>query len=125
MASIKDRYPQSSPYLRAADVEMGDLTLTISGVHLDETVGTKQCDILTFSNYNSQLILSSITANQIARLLGDNTDTWPGKTIALFYCPDVFYQGKKVGGIRVKAATPQGNGTAVVAKPEIDDCVPF
>jgi hypothetical protein len=125
MPSIKERYAQNSPYFKADDVKAGDITLTIAAIYLDEYVGTKQCDIVSFSNYDSQLILSPTTARQIAAICGDNTDGWIGKSITLYFEPNVYYQGTKTGGIRVRSTTPQGNGAVVVAKPEIDDSVPF
>lgn len=54
------------------------------------------------------MIINSTNAQLIARAVGsEETEDWEGKEVVLFHDPNVSYQGKLVGGIRVRAKKTQ------------------
>jgi hypothetical protein len=138
MTSINERYPRKG-FLGAEDVKEGNLTLRIAGVALDESIGNgKYADVLRFFDDGRTLTLNHTNAHAIAKLHGDNADEWPGKWVTFYFDPDVEYQNKKVGGIRVRAKEARTDGigaakedaTAQKMKPpapprEPDDTIPF
>ena len=141
MTSINERYPRKG-FLGAEDVREGDLTLKIAGLAWEEAIGNgKYGDVVRFLNDGRTLTLNHTNAHAIAKLHGDNADEWPGKWVTFYFDPDVEYQNKKVGGIRVRDKKPvrDGNGaakedaTAQAVKPpalpapprELDDAIPF
>jgi hypothetical protein len=109
MAKVSKRYRKS--FLSADDVETSDLTLRIAGVDFDEVVNDKEVDIVRFADDDRKLILNAINARTIAKLYGDETDGWIGKTVTLFLDENVTYQGQHTPGIRVRDhVPPSGNG---------------
>jgi hypothetical protein len=139
MTSINERFPRKG-FLGAEDVKEGDLTLQIAGVSWDENISNgKYGDVLRFVDDGRTLTLNHTNAHAIAKLHGDNADEWHSKWVTFYFDPDVVYQGKIVGGIRVRDKKTDGNGaakkdaTAQIVKPpappappaELDDGIPF
>jgi hypothetical protein len=66
----------------------------------------------------------SVTMNKtngrlLAAYYGENLDGWVGKPVILYYDPGVQYQGKLVGGIKVKV--PKNATTTAPPPPQDDD----
>lgn len=79
---------------------------------------------LHFKEDVKPMILNSTNAQLIARAVGsEETEDWPGKQIVLYNDPNVSFQGKLVGGIRVRAAKKDKKGHPV--PPDDDDSIPF
>jgi hypothetical protein len=136
MPSVDDRFPKSGFFSAKDWDEPGDLNLQITYVAYDETIGfDKTADVVHFKNDGRKLQLKETTARVIAKLHGKEMDKWPDKWITLYLDPDVEYNSKKTGGIRVREVAPgNGSGAAVIVpppskqpppKPAFDDEVPF
>jgi hypothetical protein len=136
MPSVDDHFPKSGRFSAKDWDELGDLQLQISHVEYGVSISfDKTADVVHFVNDGRQLVLSQTTARSIAKLHGKEMDEWPNKWITLYLDPDVEYNGKKTGGIRVRdeAVSGNGNGTAVVVtppprqppKPDFDDEILF
>lgn len=70
---------------------------------------------LHFEEVEKPLVLNSTNGQLIAQITGsEDTDGWPGKYIVLYKDPNVSFQGKLIGGIRVRAPK---KGAAPPAKP--------
>ena len=130
MVSMSERYPKKG-FIKADDVQGGDLILQIATVSLGERIGSgKSGDVVRFGNDGRALILNYTNAHAIAALHGDDDRDWPSKWIALYLDPDVEYDGKREGGVRVRNFVPQpGNGSV---QPQLqstskvmDDEIPF
>jgi hypothetical protein len=133
MPNVNDRYPESGFFSAKNWNKSGDLNLQIAYVAYDESVGfDKTADVVHFINDARTLPLNQTTARSIARIHGEEMDAWRDKWITLYLDPDVEYQGKKTGGIRVRE-TVGGNGNAIVAPvaprkaraADMDDEIPF
>lgn len=102
-----------SKYLKAADAEDGDLTLTIARVKT-ETIGqgakAETKPVVYFSETEKGLCLNKTNANMIVQIAqSGDTDDWTGKKIRLI-ATEVEFQGSLVMSLRVrspqKAAKP-------------------
>jgi hypothetical protein len=131
---ISDQFP--SDYLRAADLEGKELTLTIRNVAMEEVGADRENKpVLYFEGQDKGIILNKTNAATIAELYGDDTDEWPGEAITLFSAM-VTYQGKTMPGLRVKMPSrtkgPKSGGAPPAAAPKQaapsgvgDDEIPF
>jgi hypothetical protein len=133
MPSVDDHFPKSGFFSAKNWDEPGDLQLQISHVDYSVSIGfDKTGDVVSFVNDARQLVLNYTSSHAIAKLHGKEMDEWPTKWITLYLDPDVEYQGKKTGGIRVREAAA-GNGNAVVVtppprqspKPDFEDEIPW
>lgn len=99
-----------SKYLRGSELE-GELELIIRDVRMVQIDPNDDAPkVVVFFNDGSPLILNSGNWNIIEDMYGDDSDEWTGKKIRVWFNPDVEFQGKRVGGIRVRtqAEMPQG-----------------
>ncbi|HXI50305.1 MAG TPA: hypothetical protein VNH84_02335, partial [Candidatus Saccharimonadales bacterium] len=86
---------------------------------------------LTFIELEKPLVLNSTNIQVCQNICGsDDTDHWIGKRIVLYDDPNVSYQGKLVGGIRVRAPRPGAKLPSPVShRAEVpvftDDDIPF
>lgn len=91
--------------------------------------------VVFFDEHAKGLVLNSTNISRIAKaLLAEDTDSWIGKKITLYFDENVEYAGKLVGGIRVKrapqAASP-ADGLREAIKPkashvdDLDSDIPF
>ena len=107
-----------SSFLRAQDVK-GEMLVTIADVQ-EETVGRDENaetkPVCYFEELEQGVVLNKTTLAQLVEIFGgDETDDWLGNTVTLFHDPDVYYSGKRVGGLRFRA----------VEKPADKEDVPF
>jgi len=104
-----------STYLRAADLDGEDTTVTIEEF-AEEEINGEQKPILYFRELEKGLVLNKTNGNSIAQVLGtDETDDWIGQRITLFETV-VDYQGKPTPAIRVKLRAPKGQPQAQAAE---------
>jgi len=86
---------------------------------------------LTFQEIDKPLVLNQTNIQLCERIFGsDDTDFWHGKRIVLYADPNITFQGKLVGGIRVRAPKPSAVAPppppSPVATGDIDDSdIPF
>jgi len=124
---------RESKFLKKEDVGRGALGTIESCVQMNvamEGAGQELKWCLTFDEMEKPLVLNSTNIQLCAHICGsEDTDHWIGKRVVLYTDPNVSYQGKLIGGIRVRAPKP----SAVVAPPppppkamvEDDDSIPF
>ena len=116
---INEAFPSS--FLKADDLHGKDVNVTIQGVTL-ETFGKghdqEQKVIVAFVGKQKKLVANKTNCKTIAKLYGDDTDGWLGKTITL--SPrEVEFQGEMVWAIRVSLKAPgaPGQATAPIGTP--------
>lgn len=90
-------------------------TCTIESVQIitfkDDDGGEDKKPSLKFVGMDKPLALNWGNAQTIADVYGAETDNWIGKQIEVFVDPSVMFQGKRIGGIRVRM--PMGTHQAV------------
>jgi hypothetical protein len=104
MPRINEMLP--SKYLKKEDCE-SPLLVTIREI-VPETVGNGSDKedkwVCYFSEQEKGMVLGSTNMRLIEMVTGsDNTDDWIGRKIVLYCEKNVSFQGKLVGGIRVRA----------------------
>jgi len=98
---------RESKFLKKEDVGAGAL-VTIAGCQqynvAMEGAPAEHKWCLTFNEQEKPLVLNGTNTQMCAQICGsDDTDDWTGKRIVLYTDPNVSYQGKLVGGIRIRA----------------------
>ncbi len=105
---ISEAYP--SKYLKAADLAGQDRTVTIRACVQEELGQGSEMEVkpvLYFDGGQKGLVLNKTNATAIADNYGDDTESWPGRSIVLLV-REVDYKGKLTPAIRVRAqVTPQ------------------
>lgn len=65
--------------------------------------------IMYFKEYDKGIVLNSTNIQLAEAAFGsDNTDDWEGKEIIIYVDPNVSYQGKLIGGLRLRAHRKAG-----------------
>jgi hypothetical protein len=127
---MKTSEMRESKFLKQGDVGAGVL-MTVRGVNPHNVAKegaepeNKWC--LEVEESDKPLVLNSINIQLCEKVFGsDDTDNWVGKQIVLYTDPNVSYQGKVTGGIRVRA--PKVKVATAKAAPVVemtDEDVPF
>lgn len=124
---------RESKFMKKEDVGTGAL-VTIESVEPHNVAKegappeNKWC--LVFAEADKPLVLNSTNIQLCERIFAsDDTDDWVGKKIVLYTDPNVSYQGKVIGGIRVRAPKKTA-AAAAPPKPTVeelidDDSIPF
>jgi len=112
---------KSSRFLKKEDIGDG-LLVTIKKVEMknvapaDTEPDVKPC--CHFDEADKPLVLNVTNFQTITDITGeDDSDNWIGKQITLYFDSSIFFSGKKVGGIRVRAPRP---GKATASKPAVE-----
>ena len=111
-----------SDYLKAADLQGQDVTVTMSHVEMAE-FGSEQKPVLFFHGKDKGLVLNKTNTNTIIGMFGPESTGWKGNRIIIFPTQTDF-QGRQVACIRVKIL----QGAKQEPKQEIDpanDEIPF
>jgi hypothetical protein len=77
----------ASKYLKAGEFQKRDVTLTISGVRLEELDGAKGKEmkaIVSFRETPKQLVLNKTNGLSLKAMFGRETDQWTGKRVTLY-----------------------------------------
>lgn len=121
---------RESKFLKKEDVGRGALVTIASCQQHNvamEGASPEQKWTLSFQELDKPLVLNSTNIQLCAQICGsEDTDHWIGKRVVLYTDPNVSYQGKLIGGIRVRAA--KATAPPVVAPPSVevfDDEIPF
>ncbi len=95
-------------FLKRADLMDKSMTLTIHNV-IEENVARggepeKLKHVVYFHETTKALVLGLTNARLISDAVGtEDMDLWPENKIKLFFDPEVYFDGERVGGVRAKA----------------------
>src|SRR3990167_329207 len=124
-----------SKFLKQADVGRGALGTVETCIQMNvakEGADPELKCCLPFAELDKPLVLNFTNIQLCEKIFGsDDTDHWRGKRIVLYIDPNVTFQGKLVGGIRIRA--PKATATAMAPVPPppapvsdlTDDDIPF
>lgn len=102
MAFDTEKYTKS-PFLKGDDLEEGERTIVT--IKTAEEVAFPSGDtvpVLSFLELDQKLTLNKTRVKKLVEILGEDTDEWLGKRIAI-YPVDVQFNGKTQAGIAVAA----------------------
>lgn len=120
--NISSAFP--SKYIKAADLDGRDWTLTIKAASLEEMEQSGETKpVLYFNETERGLVLNRTNADTIATKLGDDTDAWSGMSVVLFSAT-TNYAGRTVPCIRVRLDTSAVPPVSTAPQGPSDD-VPF
>jgi len=132
MATVDDL--KQSKYIGKADVANGPVKAVIKSWAKEEVGPNKDLQfVIHFQGDVKPLILKPTNGDRIKAVTGTgDLDEWPGKEITMYLEPNVEFQGKLVGGVRV-AVPGQVLGQAPIDPtppdnrdvPLSDDDIPF
>jgi len=97
--NIKKVFP--SKYLKADDLGRRRMKLTIGSIDIED-IGGEEKPVIYFDGHVKGCVVNKTNATGLAMILGDETDDWIGKEIALYAAP-VLFQGKQVMGMKMEA----------------------
>lgn len=100
---INSAFP--SAYLKAADLQNREVTVTMSHVRVED-IGGDQKPVLYFMGKERGLVLNKTNSTNIADAYGPETEGWQGCQVTLFPAW-VDFQGRSVQSIRVRPAGQQ------------------
>lgn len=123
-----------SKFLKKEDVEPPKL-VTIRGFS-QQNAGRDDAPemkwTMSFIELNKPMVMNSTNLQLCAQALGsEETDHWIGKQVVLYNDPSVQFQGKLIGGIRIRAPKRRPGAQAapepapVTAEDPFDDDIPF
>lgn len=125
----------NSEYLRGLPQMAVKATITGGGVKVFENREKGGMDRIPYLTLTStqwegekELSLNATNRNLLGAVFGKHAGAWVGKEIGVYFDPSVSYAGKPVGGIKVKALTPDPFATpapAPAAPVAADDAIPF
>ena len=122
--------PSESKYLRKEDVPEEGVDLTVRGFKrevIKGDAGDEEKTILYFAEEGyAPMVLNKTNASRLAIATGARTaGEARGKKVSVYCDPMVEYQGKIIGGLRIKKPT----GAAAAPKPDaggaMEDDIPF
>ena len=115
-----------SKFLRKEDFDE-DRVLTIKGVKLED-VGNQgeQRWVVHFREVDKGMVLNITSIRVLEGAYGDDSDGWIGKRVMVYVDPNVSFQGRVVGGLRLRAPKQRAAPPppAAVAD-EFSDDIPF
>lgn len=110
-----------SPWLAAEDIGEREVKVTIetaeifSAVEFDQGRTEQNVGALKFVGKEKRMVLNSTNRKALVNLYGMSTADWQGKPVVLFVDFNVRMMGKKVAGLRIKAAP---DSVRTISKPE-------
>jgi hypothetical protein len=118
-----------SKYLKKEDFDE-DQVCTIKDCKLEEISQQGETKwILYFREHQKGLVLNTTTIRVLEQAFGDNSDDWNGKRVKVYVDPNVSFQGRVVGGLRLrpppKGAPAQKPATPPPPADEFADDIPF
>ena len=122
-----------SKWLKKEDIE-DDTIVTIKGIK-QENLGKDEAPemrwVIYFKELPKGMVLNVTGIRVLEATFGGETDDWRGKTVTLYVDPNVSFQGRVVGGLRLRPAKKAQPKTAMAppadtqANDEFDDDLPF
>lgn len=122
-----------SKYLRKEDFDE-DQICTIKGLKLEDLGKDDKKEerwILYFREHSKGIVLNVTSIRVLEAAYGDESDLWIGKKVTVYVDPNVSFQGRVVGGLRLRPVKPEKaaqNRSSVPQEaiaPELDDDIPF
>ncbi|HXN96010.1 MAG TPA: hypothetical protein VN879_16010 [Candidatus Acidoferrales bacterium] len=122
-----------SKYLRKEDFDE-DAICTIKGLKLENLGKDDKVEerwIIYFREQAKGMVLNITSIRVLESAFGDESDNWVGKKVTVYVDPNVSFQGRVVGGLRLRPMKPSKAdavrpGTAQeTVTPELDDDLPF
>jgi hypothetical protein len=118
---INAQFP--SKYLKAADLNGGEVTVTIKDC-IVESLGEDKRPVLYFAGKDKGVVLNKTNATNISDAYGGDTDEWVGKKVIL-YTAYVDFQGRSMEAIRIRPAKATATGAAKASvAPQFDPTDP-
>lgn len=117
----------TSKFLKQSDFE-NDQICTIRGIK-QENVGRDDAPApemrwtLYFNEHQKPMVLNVTSIRVLEQAFGDESDDWKGKKVMVYVDPNVSFQGKVVGGLRLRP--PKKQPAPKAADEEFDSEVPF
>lgn len=114
-------YDQLFPgrFIKAGDLQGRDVTLTISGIELQELPNDKGGDItrgvISFERTKKQWVINRTNASCLRAMWDRDTSAWIGKRVTL-YATEVSFGKERVLAIRVKGSPDIERDTQVEVK---------
>lgn len=104
---FKKYYPTG--YIDESDLPQ-DVTVKIASIGLEDlqlpgSAGKETKVVIAFDGAKKKFIVNKTNAIRIAKQYGNETESWVGKSITLYFDPTVKFGGAKVGGVRVREKT--------------------
>jgi len=120
-----------SNYLKASDLNGQSVQVVIASVVMEQLDDNRRL-VIYFQNKKKGLLVNKTNANNIAMVLGDDTDDWLGHPVTI-YPTMVDFKGKSVEALRVNAkpqprtskAPPPPLAILEPAHAALDDEIPF
>jgi len=114
-----------SKYLKSADLDGNDLTLTVDTVEWEEIGKEKKKNpVLYFRGKGKPWICNVTNWDRIVLATGkDDSEDWPGEKITLYVDDNISYGSDIVEGIRVR--TPKKAKKSKAENPPTNDNIPF
>lgn len=98
-----------SKYLSHFELGGRDVTVTIKSITLSEIIGAggkkSKKALVMFQGKQKGMVMGATCLKTIARIYGDDTDTWIGKPITI-YPTTTEASGETVGTIRIRPTAP-------------------
>jgi hypothetical protein len=120
---------KESKFLAQKDVEK-PMLVTIAGCvkHNIAKEGAPAIDkmCMSFAEIEKPLVMNWTNAQICAAICGsEDTDDWIGHKVVLYVEPNVMFEGKLVGGIRIRKPKNQTPVAPKVTQPVTEDEIPF
>jgi hypothetical protein len=115
-----------SKYLRACDLDDGEMVLTIRDVEMCDDFDVAK-PVMHFDEIEQGLVLNKTNCRTIASLFRSETDGWTGQHIALFVAQVVF-RDQVTDAIRVRAVRQKATASAKKKADSpalLDDAIPY
>lgn len=107
MPNVSEIY--AGKYLAAADLAGKEYTVTITQVDMQNLDDGERKLCVYLNNRPKGLLLNKTNAKSIAKMHGNNTDTWIGKQIVIFPAY-VDFKGDQVEAVRVRPPRSASTG---------------
>ena len=116
-----------SKFLKKEDFS-DDEVCTIRGIR-QENVGRDDAPemrwALYFSEHKKAMVLNVTSIRVLESAFGDESDDWRGKKVTVYVDPNVSFQGRVVGGLRLRPIKDKAAPVPAQKSEEFDDKIPF
>ena len=115
----------TSKFLKQSDFP-DDQICTIRGIK-QENVGRDDAPApemrwtLYFREHEKPMVLNVTAIRVLEQAFGDESDDWKGKQVTVYVDPNVSFQGKVVGGLRLRPVKPAKAAAPKPAPADFDD----
>lgn len=116
-----------SKFLRKEDFDE-DQICTINSVSLEPMQGSNDTKwVVFFREHPKGMVLNTTTIRVLENAFGEDSDDWIGKRVKVYVDPNVSFQGRVVGGLRLRTPSKTQSATSAPkpVDPEFDDGIPF